>query len=52
MAASNFPSRPIGWLAIAIGAVTVLGVVSLVLFFAIGGVFGLLNDCAMGLRRS
>jgi hypothetical protein len=36
MAASNFPSRSIGWLAIAIGAVTVLGVVSLVLFFAIG----------------
>jgi hypothetical protein len=50
MAGSHFPSRPIGWLAIAIGAVTVLGVVSIVLLFAVGGVFGLLNDVCNGVE--
>jgi hypothetical protein len=50
MAASNFPSRPLGWLAIAIGAVTLLGTVSLTLFFAVGGAFGLLNDLCNGLE--
>ena len=47
MAVSTFPSRLIGWLAIAIGAVTVIGIVSLMLFFAIGGVFRLLTDACM-----
>ena len=47
MAASTFPSRLIGWLAIAIGAVTVLGIVSLMLFFTIGGVFRLLTATCM-----
>jgi hypothetical protein len=46
MAVSTFPSRPIGWLAIAIGAVTILGIVTLSLFFVVGGAFGLLNDLA------
>jgi len=48
MAASNFPSRTIGWLLIIIGGVTFLGVVSLILFFTVGGVFGLLNDLSNG----
>ena len=50
MTVSRFPSRPIGWLAIAIGAVTVLGVVSLTLFFVAGGIFGPLNDMCNGLE--
>jgi hypothetical protein len=50
MAGSHFPSRPIGWLAIAIGVVIVLGVVSIVLLFAVGGVFGLLNDVCNGVE--
>ncbi len=50
MAASNFPSRPIGWLAIAVGAMTLLGVVSIILFFTVGGVFGMLNDVCNGVE--
>ncbi|HEU5099811.1 MAG TPA: hypothetical protein VFU22_12360, partial [Roseiflexaceae bacterium] len=41
---SNFLSRSSGWLAIAIGATTLVAVGSLVLFFIIGGAFGALND--------
>jgi len=44
MNSTNFPPRPIGWLAIAIGGVTFLGTVSLILFFTVGGPFGALND--------
>jgi hypothetical protein len=44
MSPSNFPTRAIGGLAIAIGGATLIGVVSLILFFAVGGVFGALND--------
>src|SRR5215212_7053628 len=33
MTANNFPSRTLGWLAIAIGGVTLIGVVALILFF-------------------
>ncbi len=50
MAASTFPSRPIGWLVIAIGAVTLLGIVSIVLFFVAGGGFGTLNDMCNGVE--
>jgi len=50
MAASPFPSRSVGWLAIAIGAVTLLGIVSIVLFFVVGGVFGPLNDVCNGIE--
>jgi hypothetical protein len=50
MAASTFPSRLIGWLAITIGAVTLLGVVSIVLLFSVGGIFGLLNDVCNGVE--
>jgi len=50
MAASTFPSRPIGWLAIAIGTVTLLGIVSLILFFTVGGNFGTLNDVCNGVE--
>ncbi len=50
MISINFPSRPIGWLAIAVGAMTLLGVVSIILFFTVGGVFGLLNDVCNGVE--
>ena len=44
MTSINFPTRTIGWLAITIGGVTLLGIVSIILLFTVGGVFGLLND--------
>jgi hypothetical protein len=44
MTANNFPSRTLGWLAIAIGRVTLIGIVSLILFFTFGSFFGTLND--------
>jgi hypothetical protein len=50
MAASTFPSRTIGWLAIAIGGVTLLGVGTLMLFFTVGGIFGTLNDLCNGVE--
>ena len=44
MTPSNFPIRSIGVLAIAIGSVTLIEIVSLILFFTVGGGFGTLND--------
>jgi hypothetical protein len=44
MTPSSFAACRIGGLAIASGSVTLLGIVTLMLFFAVGGVFGLLND--------
>ena len=44
MSANDFPSRNLGWLAIAVGGVVLLGDVTLILFFTIGGFFGTLND--------
>src|SRR6266498_5543567 len=38
------------WLAIAVGAMTLLGVVSIILFFTVGGVFGMLNDVCNGVE--
>lgn len=44
MTTNNFPSRTLGWLAIAIGGVTLIGAVSLFLFFAFGSFFGTFSD--------
>src|SRR5919109_1263448 len=44
MTANNSPSRTLGWLAIATGGVILIGDVSLMLFFTIGGFFGTFND--------
>jgi hypothetical protein len=44
MSANNSPSRNLGWLAIAVGGVILLGDVSLILFFTIGSFFGTFND--------
>ena len=44
MTANNSPSRTLGWLAIAIGGVILIGDVSLMLFFTIGSFFGTFND--------
>ncbi len=40
MTLSNFPARRIGKLAIAIGGATLIGIVSIILFFTVGGVCG------------
>lgn len=50
MTPSNLAARPIGWLAIAIGAVTLTGIVSIILFFSVGGIFGTLNDVCNGVE--
>jgi hypothetical protein len=50
MTANNFPSRTLGWLAIAIGGVALVGVVSLILFFTFGGFFGTLNDLCIAIE--
>jgi hypothetical protein len=50
MTANNFPSRILGWLAIAIGGVALIGVVSLILFFAFGGFFGTFNDVCVAIE--
>jgi hypothetical protein len=44
MTANNFPSSTLGWAVIALGGVTLIGVVSLTLFFAFGSFFGTIND--------
>ncbi len=44
MSANYSPSRTLGWLAIAVGGVILLGDVSLILFFTIGSFFGTFND--------
>jgi hypothetical protein len=50
MTANNFPLRTPGWLAIAIGAVALVGVVSLILFFTFGSLFGTLNDLCIAIE--
>ncbi len=50
MTAINFPSRTLGWVAIALGGVTLIGVVSLILFFTIGSFFGTLSDLCIALE--
>lgn len=44
MTMRSLPAQRIGWLALAAGAVTALGTVSLTLFFTVGSVYGTLND--------
>jgi hypothetical protein len=44
MTANNFPSRTLGWVAITIGGVILIGDVSLILFFTFGSFFGTFND--------
>ena len=44
MTPNNFPSQTIGWIAIAVGALTFIGLVFLVLLFTVGQPFGTLND--------
>ena len=44
MTANNSPSRTVVWLAIATGGVILIGDISLMLFFTIGGFFGTFND--------
>lgn len=48
MTANNPPSRTVGWLAIATGGVILVGDVSLMLFFTIGGFFWAFNDLCVG----
>ena len=48
MNSMNLAMRTIGWLAMAIAGVTLLGIVSLILFFTVGGGFGTLNDMCNG----
>jgi hypothetical protein len=50
MTPSSFAARRIGGLAIAIGGVTLIGIVSIILFFTFGGVFGPLNDLCNGVE--
>ena len=50
MRANNFPSRTLGWVAIALGGLTLIGVVSLILFFTIGAFFGTLSDLCIALE--
>jgi hypothetical protein len=44
MTANNLPSRTIGWLAVAVGGVILIGDISLILYFTIGAFFGTFND--------
>ena len=44
MTINDFPSRAAGWLAITLGGVTLLGTVSLILFFTFGAFFGTFSD--------
>jgi hypothetical protein len=50
MTANDFPARTPGWLAIAIGGVALIGVVSLILFFTFGSFFGTLNDLCIAIE--
>jgi hypothetical protein len=44
MAATSFTSRTLGWVAIAVGGVVLIGDVALILFFTVGSFFGTFND--------
>jgi hypothetical protein len=52
MTANNSPSRTLGWLAIAIGGVILIGDISLILFFTIGSFFGTFNDLCIAFAAS
>ena len=49
MTTINLPSYTTGWLAIAVGVVTLVGLVFIVLFFTVGQPFGTLNDVCIAL---
>ena len=44
MTTNDFPSGTLGWVAIAIGGVTLIGLVSLILYFTFGSFFGTFSD--------
>jgi hypothetical protein len=44
-----YPSDTISWMAIAVGVVSLIGLVLLILFFTVGQPFGTLNDVFIGL---
>lgn len=46
----NLPSRAISRLTIAIGIVTIIGIVAISLFFTVGGFWGPLNDLSIALE--
>lgn len=50
MRSNNFPALSTGYLLILIGIVALLGVVAISLMFAVGGIFGPLNDVANGVE--
>jgi hypothetical protein len=50
MTANNFSSRTPGWLALAVGVVALVGVVSLILFFTFSSLFGTLNDLCIAIE--
>jgi len=49
MSASSFSSHTIGWMAIAAGALSLAGLVFIILFYTVGQPFGTLNDLCIGL---
>src|SRR5262245_8530878 len=49
MATETFKSNSVGWIAISTGIATILAVVLIILFFAVGEPFGTLNDIFNGL---
>lgn len=44
MTTINFPPSTIGWMAIVVGVVSLIGLVFIILFFTVGQPFGALND--------
>jgi hypothetical protein len=49
MTPGNFPSSAIGWMASAAGVAGLLGLITIILFFAVGQPFGTINDVCIGL---
>jgi hypothetical protein len=49
MMTSSALSAPIGWVAVAVGTIQLIGLVFLIVFFMIGQPFGTLNDICIGL---
>jgi hypothetical protein len=50
MTTTTIPSRTLGWLASAIGGMTLIGAVSLILFFTFGSFFGTFSDLCIALE--
>ncbi|MDP1547040.1 MAG: hypothetical protein Q8L87_13555 [Anaerolineales bacterium] len=47
---NHFPSKTTAWLAVVVGIATILGVIFLSLFFAVGQLWGSLNDAFIALE--